>query len=54
MISIFLEMLTSYQNKYKSDFTFGNVKDIYNTYNNFHGIHQTLAESKTGTFMHII
>ena len=26
------------------------VKQIYDKYNNFHGIHQTLVESKTGMF----
>lgn len=36
--------------EYSADFTFGNVKNIYNKYNNFHGIHQTLAESKAGKF----
>ena len=36
--------------EYNADYSFGNVKRIYEKYNNFHGIHQTLAESKEGTF----
>ena len=36
--------------EYDANYSFGNVKQIYEKYNNFHGIHQTLAESKLGTF----
>ena len=36
--------------EYDANYSFGNVKRIYEKYNNFHGIHQTLAESKVGTF----
>ena len=36
--------------QYNADYSFGNVKQIYNKYNNFHGVHQTLTESKAGTF----
>ena len=36
--------------QYDKNFTFGNVLSIYNKYNNFHGVHQTLAESKAGLF----
>ena len=36
--------------EYDTNYSFGNVKQIYEKYNNFHGIHQTLDESKTGLF----
>ena len=36
--------------RYNADYSFGNVRRIYEMFNNFHGVHQTLAESKTGSF----
>ena len=36
--------------EYEADYMFGNVKQIYNEYNNFHGVHQSLAENKAGSF----
>ena len=47
-ISLFRNM--KILSEYNADYSFGNVKRIYEKYNNFHGIHQTLAESKEGTF----
>ena len=47
-ISLFRNM--EILSEYNADYSFGNVKQIYKKYNNFHGIHQTLAESKEGTF----
>ena len=47
-ISLFRNM--EILSEYNADYSFGNAKQIYNKYNNFHGIHQTLAESKEGTF----
>ena len=35
--------------EYDANYSFGNVERIYEKYNNFHGIHQSLAESKRGT-----
>ena len=36
--------------EYKADYSFENVKQIYNKYNNFHRVHQSFTESKTGIF----
>ena len=36
--------------EYSADFSFGNVKQIYQKYKNFHRIHQSLEESKAGKF----
>ena len=36
--------------EYGASYSFDNVKRIYEKYNNFHGIHQTLDDSKAGLF----
>ena len=36
--------------QYSANYSFGDIRRIYNSYNNFHGVHQTFEESKAGTF----